>query len=221
MHPKRLWTESSVLQIPLRPSHALTHMPKSTLRPQASPLNTTANTCSLCASSDSSISSIEPPPSFIQFLHPGYEDDRNWMFRLPAFDRHHQHKRPTSRQDQWGVHHGTALRACSVIACNIDGFLSPTRLSTTSPLPSILPLDDLLIAPQYYFYPSSWEGVWGGGRRIIDLKYPVCPGFQHWRFPHDSIPHEWMLCYVSFLPPSSIPNGTDPTRSPDRICPKK
>lgn len=172
------------------------------LRPPASVDNTTTVNppCSGCTASPSLPEPHPPHRSYVHFRHPGYDDTRNLMFRLEAFDRYHIHQSADAPyQDHWGVHHGTALRACSIIACNLDGFLSPTRLTTprmtetpvgAPSLESSPHLDDVLTGTNYYYYPLS----------DTDDVYPVCSGFEHWPFPHTKVPLEWTELYVSYIP---------------------
>lgn len=72
--------------------------------------------------------------------------------------------------------------ACAIIACNLDGFLSSTLLRTRLLEVEVLPLDSLLTARVYYFYPQLWIGI-----QQSDLNYPVCPSFQDRCFPRDNI----------------------------------
>ncbi|KAI9651428.1 MAG: hypothetical protein M1829_003011 [Trizodia sp. TS-e1964] len=105
----------------------------------------------------------------ITFLHPGYPDDDhdNVLLRLSAFDR-----------EGGGLHHGTALSACRIIAGNTTtGFFKEHRASKEIGLR----FDELLLAKKYYFYVSNSDN---------DV-YPIVPSFQHWLFPHDDFPTEW------------------------------
>ncbi|KAI9651979.1 MAG: hypothetical protein M1829_001992 [Trizodia sp. TS-e1964] len=105
----------------------------------------------------------------ITFLHPGYPDDDldNVLLRLSAFDC-----------EGGGLHHGTALSACRIIAGNTaTGFFKEHRASKEIDLR----FDELLLAKKYYFYVSDSDN---------DI-YPIVPSFQHWLFPHDDFPAEW------------------------------
>lgn len=151
------------------------------------------------------------PVSYITFRHPGYQDLGNILFCLPT----HDGQQPTAPDGEgiqdgdgtrhsggWGVHHGTALRACSIIACNIDGFLSSILLTTPPFEVPTLSFDSLLTARVYYFYPRLWLQ----SQAQLDLVYPVCPSFQDWCFPHDNVPAEWIDVYVC-VPPLSFFDG--------------
>lgn len=119
------------------------------------------------------------PLSHVTFRHPGYPDLSNILFRMPAYDGCELDGDRAG--SGWGVHHGTALWACSIIASNIDGFLHPARLQ--SPPDGSLPVEDsvdaLLMGNVYYFYPRAWTS----SPDQADLQYAVCPSFQDWRFP--------------------------------------
>lgn len=180
------------------------------LRPPSSADNTTTVNppCTGCTAGTVFTEPHPPHRSYVHFRHPGYDDSHNLMFRLEAFDRHHTHQsHGVACPDSWGVHHGTALRACSVIACNLDGFLSitrlPSRTSTTTvsgspPYGATMVthphLDEVLTGTTYYFYALSGS----------DEIYPVCPGFSHWPFPHTNVPLEWTELYVSYNPPPFV-----------------
>lgn len=121
----------------------------------------------------------------VQFRHPGYPDDQNIMFSLPTLDRSDLTE---DGEYTWGLHRATALRACSIIACNSDGFLvtailAPSNCSVCAPPQSPPPPTTLLLATEYYYYPDGWSPQ--------DYPYPVCPKFLHWSFPHGNVPDEW------------------------------
>ncbi|KAI9651716.1 MAG: hypothetical protein M1829_002464 [Trizodia sp. TS-e1964] len=106
----------------------------------------------------------------ITILHPGYPDANldNVLLQLSAFDR-----------EGGGLHYGTALSACRIIAGNTTtGFFKEHRNSSKIDLR----FDELLLAKKYYFYVSGSD---------IDGVYPIVPSFQHWLFPHNQFPAEW------------------------------
>lgn len=133
-----------------------------------------------------------PPPSpvsddqfptannhIIIFKHPAYPDEyeQNILLQLYAWD-----------SPNGGLHAGTALLACTLIACNAwNGYLTIER----DGLRLNLQEDDVLPAGEYYFHvprPSmSMSSADGCGH----YKYPVYPSFQHWAFPHRQIPIQW------------------------------
>lgn len=126
--------------------------------------------------------------SFIQIRHPGYLAGHDLVLRLPALD-YTPSASNIAVTPRWGLHHATALHACSIIACNRRGYLSSTRLDTIPVIPPpTLPLDAVLTEPSYWFYPLGWTAT--------DEPYPVCPDFENWEFPTDSIPEDWLAVSV-------------------------
>lgn len=118
----------------------------------------------------------------ILFRHPGYPQDfkQNVLLQLHAWD-----------SPSGGLHAGTALLTCSLIACNAwHGYLTLKRDGPEL----ILGDDDILSAQEYYFHvpspstASSLSSFGSGGY----YKYPIFPSFQHWTFPHDHIPLQWV-----------------------------
>jgi hypothetical protein len=72
----------------------------------------------------------------------------------------------------FGLHLGTALLACQVIALNRPGFLSTSR-DRRAPHIATTPRDVSLLARRYYFHLDE------------DLpQYPICLDFSTWEFPH-------------------------------------
>lgn len=126
-----------------------------------------------------------PHAESVAFRHPAYDDQNNTFLRLRAFD--------TPDSFNWGIHHDTALIACSIIACNMKGFLTPTRLGSL-PYPTVPSPETMLMGRVYYFYPSAYGNSNTAG---IDLRYPVCPDFLHWQFPHNVFPPNWTNIDVS------------------------
>jgi hypothetical protein len=89
----------------------------------------------------------------ISFLHPGYNEPINVLFRMPRVDHVPS---AGSSELQYGVHHRTALAACQIVANNaFDGFLALDRSGTQAANTSVS-LDGILTASEYYFIvPSS------------------------------------------------------------------
>jgi hypothetical protein len=113
----------------------------------------------------------------IIFKHPGYPDEyeQNILLQLYAWD-----------SPNGGLHAGTALLACAIIACNTwNGYLTVERDSPKLELQD----SDVLSAQEYYFHVPRPQvesiGPTGDGGRY---KYPIYPSFQHWAFPHRQIP---------------------------------
>lgn len=138
------------------------------------------------------------PTAYITFRHPGYPDPGNILCRLPTYDGPVSDQGAGTNDDEdpsvWGLHYGTALQACSIIACNAKGFLSATILDVDAQPDTALDWDFLLPGKVYYFYSSAWIA----SRDPADLVYPVCPGFQDWQFPHGLLPKEWVSVYVCY-----------------------
>lgn len=112
------------------------------------------------------------PPQII-FHHPAYRSTR--LIDLPAFD---------GNEACPGLHHGTALLICSIIADNkFDGWLSRTRNGEKLDLGS----DGLLPVGEYFFH-VPWPAGPDTEERQGPYKYPVVPTFRHWTFPHNNLP---------------------------------
>ncbi|KAI0471422.1 hypothetical protein F4859DRAFT_485618 [Xylaria cf. heliscus] len=104
----------------------------------------------------------------IKFHHPGYSPPHDILFILPRLDRS-----PTSVQ---GVHYGTALTACQIIAGNaFDGHLATDR-GGHGRVDSRLGFDHLLTKSDYWFFVPSTPSN--------PNPYPIVPSFQDWAFPH-------------------------------------
>lgn len=109
-------------------------------------------------------------PKKIEFWHPGTDE---LILSLPAND--------VAEPNVFGLHHGTALLACRVLAYNAQGYLS------TSPDPTDISFrhtgdpDSLLFEPKYYYIVTS------------TLQYEICQQFSDWRFPHDWYEEVWGL----------------------------
>ncbi|KAH0537309.1 hypothetical protein FGG08_005899 [Glutinoglossum americanum] len=116
----------------------------------------------------------------IIFKHPGYPDEygQNVLLRLYAWD-----------SPNGGLHAGTALLVCAIIACNAwDGYLTIERDSPKLELQD----DDVLPAQGYYFHvPRPQMEPIGPTGDDSHYKYPIYPSFQHWAFPHGQIPSQW------------------------------
>ncbi|KAI0405190.1 hypothetical protein F4802DRAFT_187294 [Xylaria palmicola] len=124
----------------------------------------------------------------IEFRHPGYNPPCDTLFMLPRLDH-------SSASSLKGVHYGTALTACQIIANNaFNGYLATDREGCER---VDLNLDHLLTESQYWFFTSS---------AYPNLNpYPIIPSFQDWAFPHQEIAR-WSL-------PTDIttdPNTSDP-----------
>jgi hypothetical protein len=113
-------------------------------------------------------------PDRVQFWHPA----NNLAFlRLPAVD---WCPGPPSR---FGIHYGTAITACQIVACNEEGFLSTSR-DRQALGHKLVNVDwDSIISPGIYFYHLSSQNS--------NVLYPICCDFPFWRFPHEKLPQAW------------------------------
>lgn len=110
-------------------------------------------------------SALEPT---ISFRHPGYDDPEDILFRLPRLDSLDS----CPQTDVAGVHHGTALLACQIIANAFDGYLATNREGTTRV--SSAP-DGILLGEAYWFIVEGQD------------VYAVVPRFEEWSFPHEQL----------------------------------
>ena len=116
----------------------------------------------------------------ITFKHPGYPDDykQNVLLRLYSWD-----------SPNGGLHAGTALLACALVACNAwDGYftaeLDGQRLE--------FQYDDILSAEVYYFHvPEHATASASSVSSQTHYKYPIYPTFHDWAFPHEHLPSQW------------------------------
>ncbi|CAN8106466.1 unnamed protein product [Discula destructiva] len=112
-----------------------------------------------------------PPPrqSGISFRHPGYRDLSDVLFELPRLDTSPQTERA-------GVHYGTALLACQIVANNsFHGYLATDRDGQQR---VSLTLDGVLLEDNYWFIvPVTGDSA--------ESVYPVVSRFEEWRFPHN------------------------------------
>lgn len=118
------------------------------------------------------VTAFSSDAGYISFRHPGQPLDQgpNKILELPAFDN-------------GGLHVGTALIACGIIAGNRwDGWL--TKELGGEPLDC--DSDAILTDPSYYFHlprPEDASDSW---------RYSIYPSFRHWVFPHNNLPPTWL-----------------------------
>ncbi|CAN8106115.1 unnamed protein product [Discula destructiva] len=152
---------------------------------------------------------VSPPlAKSITFRHPGYSLD-NILFTLPRLDQSPQVEEAAAA----GVHHGTALLACQIIANNaFDGFLT-TDQEGKNRVPPTVPLDGVLLDDDYWFHTAD---------RGDDTDiYPVVPRFEEWQFPHGYMGHlTWDPKIQAFEPEQPLTSESKPlTSAPDRRIP--
>ncbi|KAI1506156.1 hypothetical protein F5X99DRAFT_125831 [Biscogniauxia marginata] len=107
----------------------------------------------------------------VSFYHPGYEFPHDLLFKLPKLDQ--EHSSPTK-----GIHYGTALAACQIVANNADGYLATDR---TGQHRVNCEFDDVLTRNKYWFFVV---GASTEGGLHAKSPYPIVPSFQDWPFPH-------------------------------------
>ncbi len=78
-------------------------------------------------------------------------------------------------EEREGLHHGTVLTACHIVSGRNDGFLAEEKGGT----PIEVGFDDVLLGGNYYYTVPN------------DDCYALFPSFQHWPFPHNSLPPTW------------------------------
>lgn len=131
------------------------------------------------------------PVHRITFHHPGYPLGQDVLLELDGFDH-----------ENGGLHVGTALTACGVVAGNRwDGYFTETRLGP----PLRLEPDQLLKGRHYFFHLPCPDEV-QGPTTTQPYRYPVWPSFRYWLFPHDDLPPLWQAQAASD-PPQSAPLG--------------
>ncbi|KAL2357354.1 hypothetical protein BJ546DRAFT_802070, partial [Cryomyces antarcticus] len=123
----------------------------------------------------------------VSFHHPAYDSAR--LIELSAFDG-----------PNGGIHHGTALLVCGIIAGNVwDGWLTEGRRGNRM--------------------DSDREE-----RAQGPYKYAVVPSFQHWPFPHEHPPPGWdfnpdlTTSVASIFPVPSISGVSQAVRDRDGSC---
>jgi hypothetical protein len=116
-------------------------------------------------------------PSLVQFRHPCIDEI---FLLLPANNVLPTTSGGTSTHPTFGVHQGTALSACEVLA-TAPGFLSTSIDRTQSGGQAPQDLDQLLTEKKYYYH-------------VFDPTtplYPICLDFRSWTFPHNQLPKQW------------------------------
>ena len=79
----------------------------------------------------------------------------------------------------FGLHHGTALLACEVLAYNAHGYLSTSRDPEDHGSQHAGGRDSLLLERKYYYFVPSKP------------QYEICRLFSEWPFPHKSYAEVW------------------------------
>lgn len=114
----------------------------------------------------------EPPsrPAWVNFHHPA----NNLIFlKLPALDY---------CSPNFGLHYGTAVTACQILACNEEGFLSSSRDHGDICGRINVDPDSIILPGDYYYHLLSPKS---------EALYPLCRDFSRWTFPHGHLPPVW------------------------------
>ncbi|KAI0436064.1 hypothetical protein F4803DRAFT_543466 [Xylaria telfairii] len=119
------------------------------------------------------------PVAEISFCHPDYDDPHDVLFTLPRLDY-------CASSSLKGVHYGTALAACQIIANNaFNGYLATDRVARTRVQCAY---DDVLTGSRYWFFDNTTNNTAtltsNPSGLLPKLPYPVVPSFQDWAFPH-------------------------------------
>ena len=107
-------------------------------------------------------------PPWLHFLHPA---NNRIFLSLPALDY--------SPPSTFRMHHGTALTACQIIACNEDGYLSRSLVRDQDVIKD--DFESVIPPGKYYYHLRSPEPT----------LYPICHNFPLWKFPHKKLPAAW------------------------------
>ncbi|KAK1762450.1 hypothetical protein QBC33DRAFT_461377 [Phialemonium atrogriseum] len=107
----------------------------------------------------------------IKFRHPAYPDSAPDLLCLSAVD------------GDDGVDYDIALLACCIVTGNTWRDISfAVKVNSHAVSHVSRPANGVLRGRVFYFRLKGYEP---------NEKYPVIPSFDHWRFPHDEIPHLW------------------------------
>ncbi|KAJ8129197.1 hypothetical protein O1611_g4435 [Lasiodiplodia mahajangana] len=139
-------------------------------------------------------------PPRIRIRHPGYKECRgeNILLELPAIDYIVE---SSSQVRTSGLHHGTAIIACGIIANNAfdDVYFSHDPYGQTRVR---IPRDNILEPGDYWLQLTGREPppptTCSPSPELISTpkddkyyKYPIVPSFRDWQFPHGQLPDEW------------------------------
>ncbi|SPN96772.1 uncharacterized protein DNG_00292 [Cephalotrichum gorgonifer] len=113
----------------------------------------------------------------IEFHHPNYPLRLSHLFSLPRVDR-------TRDPDiGFGIHHGTALLACRIVAGNVAGGRLCVDRHENEPVGS--GPDEVLDGDMYYFVLADYP--------VPGPPYAIVPSFSDWAFPHGAVSESWPL----------------------------
>lgn len=155
-------------------------------------------------------------PPKVRIKHPGYNGPTDTLIILHTFDPLPSELRfPTGQGDavdsaeaSVGLHHGTVLTICAIIANKaFDVYLTCDREGTRRVEQHGQP-DSILPAGTYWAQvPQPTSTRTEAGQQdtreptsatqepavgAVTTPYPVVPDFQNWRFPHGQVPSPWL-----------------------------
>ena len=124
--------------------------------------------------------STEDDPHYITIKHPCFsaKSGSDKFLRFRTFDT-----------ETGGLHYGTVILACGIIACNrFDGVLTTDQKGAQT-----LELDneDVMPVGTYYYHLQPPSNLVSNQPLSDPYPYPIFPSFADWKFPHDSMPSWW------------------------------
>ena len=136
-------------------------------------------------------------PPWLKFWHPA---NNKVFLSLPALDY------CLGPPATFGMHHGTTLTACQIIACNEDGYLSHSHERDHDVID-----DDFesVIPPGIYYYHL---------RSLKSTPYPICYDFSLWKFPHKKLPAAWDSQAAATIPPQNWTTMSLAVKNRDKHC---
>ena len=122
--------------------------------------------------------------------HPAYSD-HNELLSFNAWD-----------YGRSGVHLGTVLLACRLVACNeFNGFLTKDQNGSEQ---ITGPDDSLLHTGVYFFHVREQDPAY---------KYPIYSSFKDWTYPHGKLPSSWVGSWTTTIAPGFSAGVSDSTTS--------
>ncbi|KAI9765493.1 MAG: hypothetical protein M1840_007319 [Geoglossum simile] len=170
----------------------------------------------------------DTPTHHTNFRHPAYPPGEDLLLRLPAFDH-----------PDGGLTYAVALDCLTIITANaIGGYLAKTR---DGPAIDVTRYDVLMEKDYFFIVPRpAGDGeiescylsndladlaihlyqVQDGSDPEEPYKYPICPSFADWIFPHNCLPTDWSSQLVSGPPAAPKPPSgfTEKVLSRDNAC---
>ena len=126
----------------------------------------------------------------VVIMHPGYQRN-NDLITFYAWD---------NGTNGNGIHLGTVLLACGIIACNeFKGYISRNKDGSNR-----------ITEPDYYLLPTGLYYFYIGPGVS---RYPVFPSFGEWTYPHDNVPKTWVGEWSRLTAPRSLGENVNSTTS--------